>query len=160
MQTLDFLGFEYDFLDPDMPGDELEVNLPNKSFALSELFTDDQPILAEIGSSTVSLDCEDDTSLFQTFEKLYTEIELAFGRDGHAWPGLNDNLYFSIRLHDVLLSLRHWRNDVYDHKRVLEELENDPKRASFANIFRVCLDDVNAAFYRLKEYCQSGSLSR
>ncbi|KJK78198.1 hypothetical protein H634G_06371 [Metarhizium anisopliae BRIP 53293] len=143
-----------------MPGDELEVNLPNKSFALSELFTDDQPILAEIGSSTVSLDCEDDTSLFQTFEKLYTEIELAFGRDGHAWPGLNDNLYFSIRLHDVLLSLRHWRNDVYDHKRVLEELENDPKRASFANIFRVCLDDVNAAFYRLKEYCQSGSLSR
>lgn len=82
----------------------------------------------------------DKVPLDRMFTEIKREIELALGQEKNAWIGLKFDA--AIRLHDVLISLRHWGDDIHNEGGVLNVVEGDKGDIDLATTVRSFLEDI------------------
>jgi hypothetical protein len=101
--------------------------------------------------------------LDELFIEIQGRIERALGKNEDGWPGLKIDA--AVRLHDVLLSLRHWGDEIHYQEgtmKVVEEQDHSLASTvrSFLNELTECLDQLQD-FYneKLNERWETGCSS-
>jgi hypothetical protein len=89
------------------------------------------------------------------FEEIVRQLDLALAEDG--WASTQVDL--AVYLDEVLLSLRHWNQDIKNHKEnVLEKVEEESE--DLAKTLRVCLQDIGADVEELHKFYSIGDQHR
>jgi hypothetical protein len=113
-----------------------------------------EPTVAGIQGSSQE---QDRTGTIDTLDQMYTdiqgEIEVAIGKDKSGWKGLGFDT--AIRLHDVLLSLRHWGDDVRNEVRALNAVEGYEGDIGLATTIRSFLEDIVRDVGELRHYYET-----
>jgi hypothetical protein len=92
-------------------------------------------------------------------QELFIDVEkkLSQAVDDDGWA-LAD-IETAIFLHDALLSLRHWSDDINnDRDFVLKAVEEQDK--DLANTVRLCLDDISSNVSNFRQYYEDGAFEK